>query len=52
MTKTVAEKLTDLVKAVQELPDEAQEALVEELSERVLDATTTPTLSDEQVVEV
>jgi hypothetical protein len=51
MTKTVAEKLSDLVKAVKELPDEMQEALVDEFSERVSDAGR-PHLTQEQVAEV
>jgi hypothetical protein len=39
MTKTVAEKLSDLVNAVKELPDQAQEALVDEFAERLTDFT-------------
>ena len=37
MTKNVVEKLTDLMKAVRELPDETQEALLDEFAERVSD---------------
>lgn len=51
MTKTIADKLTDLVKAVKELPDETQEALVEEFSERLSDFTES-NLSAEQRAEV
>jgi hypothetical protein len=51
MIKTVAEKLSDLVKAVKELPDEMHEALVDEFSERVSDAGH-PHLTQEQVAEV
>jgi flagellar motor switch protein FliG len=51
MTKNVADKLTDLVKAVRELPDETQEALLEEFAERVSEFTESG-LSDEQRDEV
>jgi hypothetical protein len=51
MTKSVAEKLSDLVKAVQQLPDEMQEALIEEFSERVSDERQ-PRLTDAQLAEV
>jgi hypothetical protein len=51
MTKTVAEKLTDLVKAVQELPDDTQEVLVDEFAGRLSDFTDS-TLSDEQRAEI
>ena len=51
MTKTVAEKLSDLVKAVKELPDETQEALVDEFSSRLSDFTDSA-LSDEQRDEI
>ena len=39
MTKTLADKLSDLVKAVRALPDEMQEALVDEFSDRLSDFT-------------
>jgi hypothetical protein len=51
MTKTVAEKLSDLIKAVKELPDETQEALVDEFAGRLSDFTSS-TLSDEQRAEI
>ena len=51
MTKSVAEKLSELVKAVQQLPDDMQEALVEEFSERVSDAGQ-PRLTEAQLAEV
>jgi putative addiction module component (TIGR02574 family) len=51
MTKTVAEKLSDLMSAVKELPDETQEALVEEFSDRLADFTNAK-LSDEQRAEI
>ena len=51
MTKTVAEKLSDLVKAVRELPDDTQEVLVDEFADRLSDFTDS-TLSDEQRAEI
>ena len=45
------EKLTDLVKAVRQLPDETQEVLVEEFTDRLSDFTDT-SLSDEQRAEI
>jgi hypothetical protein len=39
MTKTVADKLSDLVRAVEALPDDAQEALVAEFADRLSDFT-------------
>jgi hypothetical protein len=51
MTKTVAEKLADLVKAVRELPDDTQEVLVDEFAGRLSDFTDS-TLSDEQRAEI
>ena len=51
MTKTVAEKLSDLVRAVRELPDETQEVLVDEFVDRLSDFTDS-TLSDEQRAEI
>ncbi len=51
MTKTVAEKLSDLVKAVRQLPDDTQEVLVDEFAGRLSDFTDS-TLSDEQRAEI
>jgi hypothetical protein len=51
MTKTVAEKLSDLIRAVQELPEDTQEVLVDEFVERLSDFTNS-TLSDEQRAEI
>jgi hypothetical protein len=51
MTKTVAEKLSDLVEAVRTLPEHAQEALVAEFADRLSDFTN-PALSDAQRAEV
>lgn len=51
MTKTIAEKLSDLVKAIKELPDETQEALVDEFAHRLFDVTHS-TLSAEQRAEI
>jgi len=51
MTKTVAEKLSDLVSAVRELPVDSQEVLVEEFVDRLADFTNS-TLSDEQRAEI
>ena len=39
MSKTVADKLSDLVEAVKALPDETQEALVAEFADRLSDFT-------------
>jgi putative addiction module component (TIGR02574 family) len=51
MTKTVAEKLSDLVEAVRKLPDDTQEVLVDEFADRLSDFTDS-TLSDEQRAEI
>ena len=51
MTKSVAEKLSDLVRAVGELPEDTQEVLVEEFLDRLTDFTNA-TLSDEQRAEI
>jgi putative addiction module component (TIGR02574 family) len=51
MTKTVDEKLSDLVEAVRTLPDQTQEALVAELADRLADFTD-EALSDAQRAEV
>ena len=51
MTKSVADKLSDLVEAVRALPEQTQEALVEEFSDRLSDFTDSR-LSDGQRAEV
>lgn len=51
MSKTIADQLLDIVTAVRELPDEAQEELVHEIVDRV-SAYTSPRLSTEQRAEV
>lgn len=51
MTKTALEKLDRAVKAVRELPEEAQEAIAHELMERVSEFSRSH-LSDEQREEV
>jgi hypothetical protein len=51
MTKSVAEKLSDLVRAIRELPDDTQEALVDEFVDRLTDFTNTA-LSNEQRTEI
>ena len=51
MSKTVAEKLTDVVDAVRDLPADTQEVLVRELEERVADITKSH-LTEEQRAEV
>ena len=51
MTKTVDEKLSELVKAVRELPDDTQEVLVDEFAGWLADFTDS-TLSDEQRAEI
>jgi putative addiction module component (TIGR02574 family) len=51
MTKTVEDRLSDLVKAVQALPDDTQEALVEEFSDRLSDFTDS-SLTDTQRREI
>jgi hypothetical protein len=35
MSKTIADQLLDIVTAIQELPEEAQQALVHEMADRV-----------------
>lgn len=47
MSKTLEDQLSDLVEAVKALPDETQEALVEEFRDRLADFTDAP-LSDAQ----
>jgi len=39
MPKSIADKLSDLVKAVEALPDDTQEALVAEFADRLSDFT-------------
>jgi phage I-like protein len=51
MTKSVAEKLSDLVEAMGALPDQAQEALVDEFTHQLADFTDAE-LSDGQRAEV
>jgi len=51
MTKTVADKLSDLVDAVRALPEHTQEALVGEFSDRLSDFTDSG-LSDAQRKEI
>lgn len=51
MSKTMENRLSDLVKAVKALPDETQEALVEEFRDRLSDFTDSR-LSDAQRLEV
>jgi putative addiction module component (TIGR02574 family) len=51
MTKSVAEKLSDLMEAVRALPAQAQEALVDEFADRLADFTDSA-LSDAQRAEV
>lgn len=51
MSKTVAEKLTDVVDAVRDLPVDTQEALVRELEDRVADLTKSH-MSEEQRAEI
>jgi hypothetical protein len=51
MTKTADEKLSDLVEAVRTLPDQAQEALLDEFADRLADFTNMA-LSDAQRAEV
>ena len=51
MSKTVAEKLADVVDAVRVLPEDTQEALVRELQDRVADITKSH-MSEEQRAEI
>jgi putative addiction module component (TIGR02574 family) len=51
MTKSVADKLSDLLDAVRALPAETQEVLVDEFADRLADFTDTA-LSDAQRAEV
>jgi putative addiction module component (TIGR02574 family) len=48
MSKTVAEKLSDLVEAVKELPDQAQEALVDEFADRLADFSNASLSADQR----
>ena len=51
MTTSVAERLSDLMEAVRALPDQTQEALVDEFADRLADFTDTA-LSDTQRAEI
>jgi hypothetical protein len=51
MTKTVADKLSELVEAVRALPDETQQALVQEFADRLSDFTDS-SLSQDQRTEI
>jgi hypothetical protein len=51
MTKSVADKLSDLVEAVRALPDQTQEALVDEFAHQLADFADAE-LSDAQRAEV
>ena len=51
MSKTIADQLLDLVTAVRELPEEAQQALVHEMAGRV-SAYAASRLSQEQQAEI
>ncbi len=51
MSKTVAEKLADVVDAVRDLPVHTQKALVRELEDRVVDLTNSH-MSEEQRAEI
>jgi hypothetical protein len=51
MSKTIADQLLDLVTAVRELPEEAQQALVHEMADRV-SAYAASRLSQEQQTEI
>ncbi|HWE21062.1 MAG TPA: hypothetical protein VG758_28505 [Hyphomicrobiaceae bacterium] len=51
MTKSVAQKLSDLMEAVRALPAQTQEALVDEFADRLADFTDSE-LSDAQRAEV
>jgi hypothetical protein len=51
MSKTIAGQLLDIVTAVQELPEEAQQALVHEMADRV-SAYTASRLTQEQQAKI
>jgi hypothetical protein len=51
MSKTIADQLLDLVTAVRELPEEAQQAFVHEMADRV-SAYAASRLSQEQQAEI
>lgn len=51
MSKTAAGKLSDVMKAIEALPEDTRDALVTELEERVSDLAT-PHMTDEQRAEV
>ncbi len=51
MNKTVADQLLDIVTAVREMPDEAQEVLVHEIADHVSEYAH-PRLNDDQRAEI
>ena len=51
MSKTIADQLLDIVTAVRELPEEAQQALVHEMADRV-SAYAVSRLTQEQQAEI
>ena len=51
MSKTIADQLLDIVTAVRELPEEAQQALVHEMADRV-SAYSASHLTQEQQTEI
>ena len=51
MSKTIADQLLDLVTAVRELPEEAQQALVHDMADRI-SAYTASRLTHEQQAEI
>ena len=51
MSKTIADQLLDIVTAVRELPEEAQQALVHEMADRV-SAYSASHLTQEQQAEI
>ena len=51
MGKTVAQKLSDLVQAVKQLPDDSQAAILDEFADRLSDFTDVA-LSEQQRAEV
>jgi hypothetical protein len=51
MSKTVADQLLDIVTAIRELPEEAQQALVHEMADRV-STYATSRLTQEQQAEI
>jgi hypothetical protein len=51
MSKTIADQLLDIVTAIRELPEEAQQALVHEMADRV-STYATSRLTQEQQAEI